>query len=126
MFPTIVGAWVLDGGEAGRRRFCYPKGQSRAAALSGGCWCLVRGCPRQGWNWGGRDERWRWRWEIGVGIEIETALTTRRLQKPNRVSQQSLETVVLVAGSCWLLSSSRWSAGLGLAVGVVVVGRRRK
>lgn len=25
MFPTIVGAWVLDGGEAGRRRFCYPK-----------------------------------------------------------------------------------------------------
>lgn len=49
-------------------------------------------------------------------------------QKSNRASQQSLNTVVLVAGSCWLLTSSRWSAGLGLAivVVVVVVGRRRK
>lgn len=125
MFPTIVGAWVLDGGEAGRRRFCYPKGQSRAAALSGECWGLVRGYPRRGWNWGGR-RRWRWSWVIGVGIEVETAFTTRRLQKPNSMSKQSLNTAVLVAGSCWLMTPSRWSAGLGLANVVVVVGRRRK
>lgn len=63
---------------------------------------------------------------IGVGIEIETAFTTRRLQKPNSMSKQSLNTALLVAGSCWLLTASRWLAGLGLAIVVVVVGRRRK
>lgn len=69
MFPTIVGAWVLDGGEAGRSRFCYPKGQSRAAAPVEG----LRGrglirpwmYPRQCWDWGGRETRWGL--ELGVG-----------------------------------------------------------
>lgn len=102
MFPTIVGAWVLDVGEAGRRRFCYPKGQSRAAALVEDVGALVRGCPRQGWNWSGREERWIMG-DGEIGVEIETALA-RRVQKPNNVSQQSLSTAVLVSGSCWLLT----------------------
>lgn len=53
------------------------------------------------------------RWQIGIEVEVETAVT-RRCQKPSNVSQQSLNTVVLVAGSCWLLTSHVGGrAGLG-------------
>jgi hypothetical protein len=74
MFPTIVGAWVLDwGGRAGRSRFCYPKGQSRAAALMqdvGGV--LVGGCclGKDGIGVGERRDG-DGRWMIGVETAIE-------------------------------------------------------
>ena len=95
----------MEGG-AGRRRFCYPKGQGRAAALveDVGVWfVVVLGKDGMGV---GREKRWGWRWEIG--IEVETAVTGR-LQKPNSecavsVSQQSVNTVVLLAGNCWVLT----------------------
>lgn len=86
-------------GRRGEDGSAIRKGQSRAAALGGGCWGLVSwvssarlelgGGGLRGKRDGGRD---RWRWEIG--IEIVTALT-RHLQKPNNVSQQSLSNVML-------------------------------
>lgn len=78
----------------------------------GGCWGFSSWVSwEDGIGVGGRMDGYGL-WEIGIEIEIETA-STRRFQKPNNVRQQSLDTVVLVAGSCWLLTSSRWWAGWG-------------
>lgn len=117
MFPTIVGAWVLDGGEAGRSRFCYPKGQSRAAATGGGCWGgLVS------WLSSVRMGLGRAREELEMEMadgRSESKSKSRRpspgaVKSPAVLSQQSLNTVVLVAGSCWLLTSHVGGrAGLG-------------
>lgn len=103
-------------GRRGEDGSAIRKGQSRAAALGGGCWGLVswESSARLELGVGGRRDggRDRWRWEIE--IEIETAWT-RHLQKPNNVSQQSLSTWCF--GSWQLLAVDLESVvgGLGLA-----------
>lgn len=87
MFPTIVGAWVLDGGGAGRGWFCYPKGQEPRRCtgwrmLGSSSWVSS---ARMGLRWARAemgmemgDGDGRWRWEIGVEKAV-----TRRFQKPD-------------------------------------------
>lgn len=86
MFPTIVGAWVLDGGGAGRRRFCYPKRTEPRRCTGGGVLGgLVRGCPRQGWDGGWAREEMEMEMEMGDrnrdGDSRQSV--TRCLQKPD-------------------------------------------
>lgn len=48
---------------------------------------------------------------------------TRRFQKARQrvCRNRALDTVALVAGSCWLLTAGRWSAGSGWQLWLVLM-----
>lgn len=103
MFPTIVGAWVLDEGGAGRRRFCYPKGQEPRRCTG---WRML---GFRSWMSSARMELGWAREEMGMGMEMEMGDRNREgrhqaLSKAECVAAEPWVPWALVAGSCWLLT----------------------